>query len=66
MKYGIVCRLEAPAVSLSFRPATADHNSEAGAQPSFSSQREGGQPSGTAALPRRVPNIICGEGLPKA
>lgn len=32
MKYGIVFRLEAPAVSLSSRPATATHNSGAGAQ----------------------------------
>lgn len=31
MKYGTVCRLEAPAVSLSFGPATATHNSGAGA-----------------------------------
>lgn len=31
MKYGIVCRLEAPAVSLSFGPTTATHNSGAGA-----------------------------------
>lgn len=31
MKYGIVCRLEAPAVSLSPGPATAVHRPGAGA-----------------------------------
>ena len=58
MKYGIVCRLEAPAVSLSSRPATARHNSEAGAQPAASARREGGRPRGAAGLPRRASNTV--------
>ena len=51
MKYGIVCRLEAPAVSLSSRPATARHNSEAGAQ----RRRLGSEGRGTAKGAGRAP-----------
>lgn len=62
MKYGIVCRLEAPAVSLSSRPETARHNSEAGAE----RRRLASEGRGPAGLPRRAANTVSrrpGSGL---
>lgn len=58
MKYGIVCRLGAPAVSLSFKPALPRTVQRQVQSTRLGPRRNGAQPRCPATLPRRA-LILC-------